>query len=151
MSSPAVSGVHRHRLRVRFGDCDPAGIVYFPRFFDWFHQAMESWFDETLGLPYAELITQQRMGFPCVHTEADFKAGCRLGEDIVVELSVAKLGNSSVNLDYRVLGPDGSLRVTGRSVIVVATLPPEGGVKAARLEGTLRQRIVDFVADSPSS
>jgi 4-hydroxybenzoyl-CoA thioesterase len=142
--------VHEHRRRVRFGDCDPAGIVYFPRFFDWFHQAMESWFDQALGLPYAELITAERMGFPCVHTEADFKAGCRLGEDLVVELSVEKLGNSSVTLAYRVLGPDGSLRVTGRSVIVVAHLPPEGGLRAARLQGTLRQRIEAFVADSAS-
>ena len=74
--------VHVHRVRVGFGDCDPAGIVYFPRFFHFFHEAMETWFDEVLGLPYAEMIGGRGLGFPAVHTEADFAVkgtGFRMG------------------------------------------------------------------------
>lgn len=141
---------HVHHHRVRFGDCDSAGIVYFPRYFDWFHQAMETWFDQALGLPYSELILERELGLPCVHTEADYKAGCRLGEDIEVVLSVGRLGSSSIRLDYVVQNSQGELKATGHSVVVVAHMLREGGVKAARLEGDLRQRIEAFMADSPS-
>ena len=68
-----MSQVHVYRLRVKFGDCDPAGIVYYPKFFDWFHQAMESWFDNVLGAPYASVIWDRKIGFPAAHTQADFK------------------------------------------------------------------------------
>ncbi len=145
-----MSRAHTHRRRVRFTDCDPAGIVYFPRYFDWFHQAMESWFDEDLGLAYSELITERRLGLPCVHTEADFKAGCRLGEDVEVELSVEELGNSSITLAFAVRG-SGELKATGRSVVVLAHMQPEGGVRLSRLQGELRERVEAFVADSGTS
>ena len=45
--------VFRHTVRARFGACDPVGIVYFPRYFDWFHQAMEAWFDDALVESYS--------------------------------------------------------------------------------------------------
>ena len=132
--------IHRHRLRVRFGDCDPAGIVYFPRYFDWFHQAMETWFDEGLERPYAEVIASG-LGFPAVHTEADYKAPSKLGEDLVVELSVEHVGNASIALDYRVLGAD--LKATGRTVVCVVRITDQG-VEPTRLDGDLRARIEQF-------
>lgn len=124
-----------HTRRVRFGDCDPAGIAYFPRFFDWFHQAMEQWFDEGLGIDYAGLIASGH-GMPCVHTEADFKAPCRLGDVLHIHLAVAKRGGSSVVLEYRVVGDDGVLRATGQSVVLHARLTGTG-VVPVRISGAL--------------
>ena len=89
-----MRGVHIHRLEVRFGDCDPAGIVYFPRFYDFFHDAMETWFPARLGLRYAELVVGRKIGFPAVHTEADFSAPCALGEAIVRTLARADRGRA---------------------------------------------------------
>ncbi|MBL8973518.1 MAG: acyl-CoA thioesterase, partial [Myxococcales bacterium] len=108
-----MRGVHIHPLVVRFGDCDPAGIVYFPRFFDFVHDAMETWFSAALGLSYAQVVIGRKIGFPAVHSEADFKVPCAFGESIAVELRVAKLGRSSIGLDYLVRGADGGLRLTG--------------------------------------
>src|SRR4051812_19837181 len=99
-----MRGVHVHRYEVRFGDCDPAGIVYFPRFFALFHEAMETWFAAGLGVAYAGLIVGRKLGFPAVHSEADFKVPCALGEAIAVELRVARLGTSSIALEYTVRG-----------------------------------------------
>lgn len=124
-----------HTRRVRFGDCDPAGIAYFPRFFDWFHQAMEQWFDEHLGIDYAGLIASGH-GMPCVRTQAEFKAPCRLGDTLHIHLRVAKRGGSSVVLDYRVVGDDGVLRATGQSVVVHARLTGQG-VAPERITGAL--------------
>jgi YbgC/YbaW family acyl-CoA thioester hydrolase len=103
---------HQHPIRVRWGDCDPAGIAYTAHFFDWFHQAMESWFDTVLQHPYADLILKQRVGFPTVHTEADFRLPCRLGEELVVELELGELGKSSFRLDFTVRSASSTSRLT---------------------------------------
>ena len=147
---PAVTpssapGVHKLALDVRFGDCDPAGIVYFPRFFDFFHQAMESWFPTHLGLGYDELICERKLGFPAVHTEADFKRPSRFGESIEIHQRVTQLGRTSIHFAYEVHGPDG-LRATGRSVCVVMNLDTTspGHGTAVELPTQLRARIEAF-------
>jgi 4-hydroxybenzoyl-CoA thioesterase len=139
------TGVHELVLDVRFGDCDPAGIVYFPRFFDFFHQAMETWFPEHLGFGYDEFVRGRKLGFPAVHTEADFERPCRFGERITIRQRVTKLGRSSIEFAYEVDGTDGR-RATGRTVCVVMNLDehsPEHG-KAVALPAELRARIEAF-------
>jgi 4-hydroxybenzoyl-CoA thioesterase len=128
-SSPfAVTGVHGYRTSVRFGDCDPAGIMYFPRLFELFHEAMESWFTDGLGLDYGDLILSRRIGFPAVHSEADFRAPCVLGDALVVLLRAGRVGRASIHLDYVVAGahdPERDVRATGRTVCVVMDLDPK--------------------------
>lgn len=111
-------------ITVQWGHCDPAGIVYFPRFFEWFHQTMEAWFEGGLGVAYQDVIGGQRIGFPAVHTEADFRRPCAFGEKLVVELRLGKIGSSSVELCYRVRGQDdhNDERAVGRTVCVVMDL-----------------------------
>ncbi len=115
-------GVFRHRITVRFGACDPVGIVYFPRYFDWYHQTMEAWFDEALGHPYATLL--QELGLPAVHTEADYKLPVAFGEKVDVELRLGKLGRTSLRLDYRVVGLTGTLHATGSTTCVLIGTRP---------------------------
>lgn len=143
-----MRGVHIHPLVVRFGDCDPAGIVYFPRFFDFFHDAMETWFSAHLGVAYAQVVTGRKIGFPAVHSEADFKVPCAFGESIAVELRVGKLGRSSIGLDYLVRGADGGLRLTGATTSVVMDLDPAspGFRRAIAVPDDLRARIAAFMA-----
>ncbi|MCA9707055.1 MAG: acyl-CoA thioesterase [Myxococcales bacterium] len=118
-------GVYRHEVMVGWGDCDPAGIVYFPRFFEKFHEAMERWFGDALGQPYDALIMERRLGLPAVHTEADFRAPCRFGERLWVELSVARRGRTSIELAYRVWAPgEDEPRLWGRSVCALMDLDP---------------------------
>jgi 4-hydroxybenzoyl-CoA thioesterase len=114
--------VHLHPIAVRFGMADPAGIVYFPRYFDWFHQAMESWFDEGLGRPYAEVLRSH--GLPTVDTRCAYRAPCRPGEVVTVELRVARLGRTSLRLAYTVRGADGGLRALARTDVVFVGLVP---------------------------
>lgn len=149
MSSPAPDGVFRHTVLVSWGDCDPAGIVYFPRFFEKFHEAMEQWFGDALGLPYDELIVGRRLGLPSVHTEADFTSPCRFGERLTVELRVLRLGRSSVELGYRVrtaADEAAAPRLTGRTVCVLMDLDPERETheRALPWPDDLRARIEAF-------
>ncbi|MCO4743825.1 MAG: acyl-CoA thioesterase [Proteobacteria bacterium] len=116
---------HIHRLTVRFGDCDPAGIAYFPRIYDWFHQAMETWFAEHLGTPYDVAIREWKLGFPAVKSEAEFKVPCALGDSLRIELTVPRLGTRSLDLAYRIHGEDGVLRATGQTTVVIVDLDPQ--------------------------
>jgi 4-hydroxybenzoyl-CoA thioesterase len=89
---------------VRFADVDHAGIVYYPRYFHYFHMTFEELWRQRLGArAYVELLDRDHIGFPAVHAECDFKAPLRFGDDAQVELSVAKLGGSSIHFHYRVL------------------------------------------------
>ncbi|NVB39862.1 acyl-CoA thioesterase [Pseudenhygromyxa sp. WMMC2535] len=147
-ATPATPAApHVHHLDIGFGDCDPAGIVYFPRYFDFFHQAMESWFPAALGMGYAEFVRGRKLGFPAVHSEADFVAPSRFGDRVAIHLRVAKLGRSSITLDYEVRGPvEGELRVKGRTVCVVMDLDERspGHERAVPVPEDLRGRIEAF-------
>ena len=143
--------VHVHRVRVGFGDCDPAGIVYFPRFFHFFHEAMETWFDDGLEIPYAEVIRGRKIGFPAVHTEADFRLPVAMGEEIAVEQRVVQLGRSSLRFAYtvRLVGePADDVRLIGATVSVVMDLDPQRPTfrRAVPLPDDLRDRIAPLVA-----
>ena len=144
--------VFRHTVRARFGACDPVGIVYFPRYFDWFHQAMEAWFDDALGHAYHTLL--QHHGLPAVHTEADYRRPIRFGEAVTIELRVGELGRASIRLDYRVVGTDGSdddLRATGHTVCVYMGTEETAAdhMRPAPFPDALRAAIQPFVHAAP--
>ena len=89
----------RTTIPVRFGDVDHAGIVYYPQFFIYFHEAFEDFFNDG-GISYVRLLDELRLGFPTVHLETDYKAPLRYGDRLVLDLSVAHLGTSSVIIRY---------------------------------------------------
>ncbi|MEZ4367991.1 MAG: thioesterase family protein [Kofleriaceae bacterium] len=93
-----------HAMPVGFADVDHAGIVYYPRFFHFFHQAFEALWRERRGpAAYAELIAQRRLGFPAVRAACDFRSPLRFGDLAEVELRVARLGRTSLTFGYRVV------------------------------------------------
>lgn len=88
---------------VRFADVDHAGIVYYPRFFHLFHVAFEELWRARIGArAYAELIDRDRVGFPAVRAECDYKAPLAFGDTAEIEVSVARLGAKSITFRYRV-------------------------------------------------
>jgi 4-hydroxybenzoyl-CoA thioesterase len=146
--SALVHGVHALPVAIGWGHCDPAGIVYFPRFFELFHEAMETWFGARLGLPYDQVITVRKIGFPSVHTEADFTKPTRFGETVVVELRLAAIGKSSLSLAYRVHGPGGEtdVRATGKTIVALMNLDPAspGFRRALPIPDDLRAKLEAF-------
>jgi 4-hydroxybenzoyl-CoA thioesterase len=88
----------RRDKRVRFQHCDPAGIVFYPQYFVMIHELMEDWFTEALGTDYAALVRDHGRGMPAVKVECEFLAPNPLGDVITFELTVAKLGASSVTV-----------------------------------------------------
>ena len=91
-------GAFTRTVPIRFSHCDPAGIVYFPHYFDMFNGLIEDWYTEQLGVDYATMISSDRHGFPFVHIETDFKVPSRMGERLDLTLLVERVGRSSLSI-----------------------------------------------------
>ena len=117
----------RATRQVRFSDCDPAGIVFFPQYLVMLNGVVEQWFDEGLRIPYAGLMGTRRIGLPTVRLETDFTAISRHGETLTLQLALEKLGRSSLILQHSVHG-GGTLRLRARQVIVCTSLDTHGAI-----------------------
>jgi|SRR5512138_803364 len=125
----------RNQLRIQWGDCDPAGIVYFPRYFEMFDNATIALL-ETFGLKKAELLRKYAIaGFPVVHTETDFRSACTFGDDVVIESGIEKCGSASFRIRHRMIKEDGSVAVecSETRVWVERDVSRPGGIKAVAI------------------
>ena len=93
---------NRRSVRIEWGDCDAAGIVFYPRYFAMFDASTHYLF-EAAGWRKADLRAKFDMvGFPMVDTRAKFLIPSSYGDDIVIETRVAALRNSSFDIEHRV-------------------------------------------------
>ena len=109
------------QMQVRFGHVDPAGIAYFPRIFDYVHEAFEEIWEEHVGVRYDHLVVERRLGFPLVHSEADFTKVLHFGDRPIVRVTCFRLGRSSLGLRYR-YSTDDELCVDARMITVCTDL-----------------------------
>jgi 4-hydroxybenzoyl-CoA thioesterase len=100
-------------IPIRFGDVDHARIVYYPHFFHFCHVAMEELFAKAVGVPYHEVIGRERRGYPTVHIETDFRKTVGFGETLRMEVSVLRIGTSSVDFRF-----EGKRRSDGETAFV---------------------------------
>lgn len=121
MSPKAKSKSFVTQLQVRFGDVDPAGIVYFPKIYEYVHEAFEELWDVHVGKRYYYLIGEEQLGFPLVHSEVDFKHPLHFGDRPVVRVTTFKVGTSSLGLHYRFM-LDEVLCVDARMTVVCVEL-----------------------------
>jgi len=118
----------RERL-IRFSDCDPAGIVFYPQYFIMFNGLVEDWFNEGLEIGYQKVVIERRIGLPTVHLEADFRAVSAMGDHVVLSLDVERLGGRSLTLQVHCTGrDDGVLRMQAQIVLVATSLDNHGAI-----------------------
>ncbi len=115
---------------VRHPDVDRAGIVYFPRFYDFFHRALEDFFRDEVGVPYHAIGETFGIALPVVRIESDFESPLAHGDLVTVELETEKVGVHALALRYRVLRP-GSAAPAATSRIVVCAIQVPGWTKTA--------------------
>jgi len=106
---------------VRFGHCDPAGIVFYPRYFEMLNELVEDWFASDLGLPFDELIAQRQLGMPTAQLDTCFLRVSRHGDRLKQRIHIARLGRSSMTLHIAFDGTDGA-RVEFTQVLVCTSL-----------------------------
>jgi len=109
------------RQQIRFEHCDPAGIVFFARYFTMMQGAVEAWFEAELGLDYADIIQRRRVGLGYVRAECDYLTPGRLGEVLSLTLLVERVGRSSIGLAFHG-HRDGAPALIGRLVLVTTDI-----------------------------
>ena len=93
--------VHRKQIHVEWGDCDPAGIVYFPRYFEYFDACTNALF-ESAGLPKPELLRSYGIiGIPLVEAHARYIAPSSFGDTVLVETCITEWKNSSFSVQHK--------------------------------------------------
>ena len=90
--------VWRTRIAIRFGSCDPAGIVYTPEYLHLFNGVVEDWYGAALGIPYYDIIRQRRIGLGYAHVSVDFAKPSSMGDVLDVSVIVGKIGRASLTL-----------------------------------------------------
>jgi len=95
--------VNRRKVRIEWGDCDPAGIVYYPRYFAMFDHSTAMLLEAATGYTKYEMTKKYDfVGFPMVDTGAKFYIPSKFGDDIVIESTISELGKSSFNISHKV-------------------------------------------------
>lgn len=137
-----MAKVFETERKIRFSHCDPAGIVYFVNFFDMVSGIVEDWFGEAIGFTFNEMHIQRRVGFPIVNTGCEFFKPCHLGDRLVLELSILKLGRSSIEFSIRGrVGDEEKFR--GRHKVAMMSLET---LKSLPIPEDLRSRMAPYAA-----
>ena len=117
----------RRTVTVEWGDCDPANIVFFPRYFCWFDGSTANHF-KAAGLPKPQLIRRHDVvGWPIVDARATFHVPSRFGDEVAIETRITRFGRSSFDVEHRLMRGE-VLAVEGfeKRVLVAKTADGEG-------------------------
>jgi 4-hydroxybenzoyl-CoA thioesterase len=127
----AMSAFQREIL-VRFGHCDAAGWVFYPRYFEMISDFVEDWFEDGLAASAPGLFHHKQILTPSVHFTVDFVKPTRYGDRLTFFLWTTKIGTSSVELRIEA-SHQGELRMRVKQVLVFISahtsrstpIPPE--------------------------
>jgi 4-hydroxybenzoyl-CoA thioesterase len=137
-----VTVEHTTRLRARWGDVDAAGIVFYPRFFEWYDLATEALFD-SLGLPWPELFPSEGIvGVPIVESGSRFVSPVRYGDTLDIRAVVAWVKATTFRMEHE-LSIDGRLCARGFEVRAWVKPPatPGGRLEAHAIPEAIARRL----------
>lgn len=100
---------------ILFRHCDPAGIVFYPRYFEMINDTVEAWFREVVGVDFATLHATGAV--PTAEITTRFTAPSRLGDVVTFTLRPTKIGRSSLTLEFEAHA-GAERRLSARSTVV---------------------------------
>ena len=107
------------RRKIKWGESDPAGIVYTPRFHDYLMEAIDAWLETVIGIDWFRLNTEMGLGSPMVHTSIDYHSPVRPGDILDVKVTLDHIGSSAYTLEIGGYKADGTHVFQGKAVSVV--------------------------------
>jgi 4-hydroxybenzoyl-CoA thioesterase len=133
---------NRHEVTVELGDCDPAGIVYYPAYFRWCDQASYRLFlaagitrDDTRGGQWKE-------GTPLVAAECSFRRASQTGEKLSVESHVSRFGRSSFTISHVFRDASGEIAAQGKETRIWARKDGDArSLKSVPIPDDVRRRL----------
>jgi 4-hydroxybenzoyl-CoA thioesterase len=99
--------------RIEWGDCDPAGIIFYARYYDLFDVSTTMMLERALGMNKIDYLkAYDFFGHPLLETRARFRAPTRYGDEVSIETKLVACGRSSFKIEHR-LTKAGALAVEG--------------------------------------
>ncbi|MGH6727060.1 MAG: acyl-CoA thioesterase [Pseudolabrys sp.] len=132
---------NRRSVRIEWGDCDPAGIVFYPRYFEIFDASTSALFERALGLTKLQSLKAHNFaGYPLARTRARFVRPTRYGDDVTVDTAVT-FGRASFDVEHR-LSHNGQICVecSEKRVWVVRDPTDPAGFKSQPIPDTVRAK-----------
>ena len=101
------------RTRIEWCDCDPAGIIFYPRYFEIFDTSTTVLFERALGMNKIDYLKAYDFaGHPLVQSRARFRVPTRFGDEVAIETTLVDIGRSSFKIEHRLVKAD-TLAVEG--------------------------------------
>ena len=102
-----------HNTRIEWYQCDPAGIIFYPRYFEMFDTSTTMLIERALGMTKIEYLKAYDFaGHPVVNTRGRFRVPTRFGDEVTIETALVECGRSSFKIEHR-LTKAGTLTAEG--------------------------------------
>jgi 4-hydroxybenzoyl-CoA thioesterase len=145
------AGLFRREVTIEWGDCDPAGIVYYPRYFAMFDASTAHMIAAATNLKKIELLAKyEAAGFPMVNTGAEFVQPARYGDIVVIESTITQVGRSSFSVAHRLFN-NGQLAIKAVEKRVWVKHDAEGNIRSAPLPDAVAAALRDCRGDADIS
>ena len=129
---------------VRWGDCDPAGIIYTPKAIDYALETIENWLIEEIGISWMDMRTKGK-GLASVKFDCVYLAPLKAETYICISLSVKNLGESSIDLCIEGVDAHSNLKYFNVNLRGVYIENNNGKLNSIKIENELRNRFSDFI------
>lgn len=139
-----MSRLHTMPIQVLFRHCDPAAIVFYPRYVELVHDVVEHWFNHGLQISYYTLHSERGLGIPTVNLQVDFKLPSRLGDQLTGKLKVLKLGRTSMQLNIQLCGPDDVVRLDAKATVVFVSVAQ---ISSIEIPADFKERILPYLIE----
>lgn len=125
MNATAGMLTNIRNVRIEWCDCDPAGIIFYPRYFEMFDTSTTVLIERALGMNKIDYLKAYAFaGHPLVETRARFRVPTRFGDEVAIETALVECGRSSFKVEHR-LTKAGALAVEGFETRVWVVRPAD--------------------------
>jgi YbgC/YbaW family acyl-CoA thioester hydrolase len=132
--------------RVRWGDVDAAGIIFYGAYIRFFEFAETELF-RAVGLPYSVMFDELDVWLPRVHLECDFHHAAKLDDLLEVSVYVGHFGNKSMRLDFEVRRKKGDEEIIAHAHFVLASVRRDT-FETVPIPAELRTRLAPYAKSS---
>lgn len=127
------------KVEIQFGDCDPAGIVYYPNYFRFFDNATAAMLSAAFAMHKRNWLDHYGIaGIPMVDTGARFIKPSSFGDVIEIRSTITDLGRSSFAVKHEILR-DGEVAIEAHEKRVWVVRGENGGIRSAPLPDDVRK------------
>ncbi len=126
---------------VRWGDCDPAGIIYAPRVYEYAMETLEEFFMEVLGSSWMDLKAGSIVGTPVLRAEIEHLYPLVPEKKVMITVHIKNVGRSTVT--YEMGGVDDSGEKCFRVEVIMCFID-QASFKSTDMPDDIRERLLNL-------